>query len=72
VTFADGGAADFDTVVWATGFTTDHSWIDIQQAKDDQGRILHQRGRDTIPRPVHARPHLAAHPRLRATRLGRQ
>ena len=44
VTFADGSAADFDAVVWATGFTTDHSWIDIQQAKDDQGRILHQRG----------------------------
>ena len=44
VTFADGSAAEFDTVVWATGFAADHSWIDIQQAKDDQGRIVHQRG----------------------------
>jgi putative flavoprotein involved in K+ transport len=44
VTFADGSAADFDAVVWATGFTTDHSWIDVQQAKDDQGHILHERG----------------------------
>jgi putative flavoprotein involved in K+ transport len=44
VTFADGNAADFDAVVWATGFTTDHSWIDIHEAKDEQGRILHQRG----------------------------
>jgi putative flavoprotein involved in K+ transport len=44
VTFADGSAAEFDAVVWATGFTADYSWIDIRQAKDDQGRILHQRG----------------------------
>ena len=44
VTFADGSAADFDAVVWATGFAADHSWIDIQEAKDDQGRIVHQRG----------------------------
>ena len=29
-------------------------------------------GRDARARPVHARPHLAAHPRLRAARLGRQ
>ena len=44
VTFADGSAADFDAVVWATGFTIDHSWIDVPEAKDDQGHILHQRG----------------------------
>jgi putative flavoprotein involved in K+ transport len=44
VTFADGSAAEFDAVVWATGFTADHSWIDIHEAKDDQGNIRHQRG----------------------------
>ena len=44
VTFADGGSVDFDAVVWATGFAADHSWIDIQEAKDDQGHILHRRG----------------------------
>jgi putative flavoprotein involved in K+ transport len=44
VTFADGSAADFDAVVWATGFAADHSWIDIQEAKDDQGHIVHERG----------------------------
>src|SRR6266480_6577672 len=44
MTFADGSAAEFDAVVSATGFAADHSWIDIQQAKDDQGRILHTRG----------------------------
>ena len=49
VTFADGSAAEFDAVVWATGFTADHSWIDIPEAKDDQGRILHQRGVTPAP-----------------------
>jgi putative flavoprotein involved in K+ transport len=49
VTFADGTAADFDAVVWATGFTADHSWIDIPEAKDGQGHIVHQRGVTASP-----------------------
>ena len=44
VTFADGSAADFEAVVWATGFRADHSWIDIQEVKDGQGHIRHKRG----------------------------
>ena len=44
VTFADGAAAEFDAVVWATGFTTSHAWIDVPGVHDAQGRILHQRG----------------------------
>jgi putative flavoprotein involved in K+ transport len=49
VTFADGSAGEYDAVVWATGFTADHSWIDIPETKDDQGRILHQRGVTNSP-----------------------
>jgi putative flavoprotein involved in K+ transport len=44
VTFADGAAAEFDAVVWATGFTTSHAWIDAPGVHDAQGRIIHQRG----------------------------
>ena len=44
VTFADGVASEYDAVVWATGFTADHAWIDVPGVKDEQGRILHQRG----------------------------
>lgn len=44
VTFADGCVAEFDAVVWATGFTPDHSWIDVPGVKDEQGRLLQQRG----------------------------
>jgi putative flavoprotein involved in K+ transport len=44
VRFADGAAAEFDAVVWATGFTTDHSWVDVPGVHDQRGRILHKRG----------------------------
>jgi putative flavoprotein involved in K+ transport len=44
MTFADGAAADFDAVVWTTGFRLDHSWIDVPGAKDQGGRITHKRG----------------------------
>jgi len=49
VTFADGDATDVDAVVWATGFTTDHSWINVPSATDEQGRIRHTRGVTPAP-----------------------
>ena len=44
VRFRDGGTFDYDTVVWATGFTADHSWIDIPGVTDAQGRVRQSRG----------------------------
>ena len=41
VTFADGAAAEFDAVVWATGFTTSHAWIDVP-AYTTRRDILHR------------------------------
>jgi putative flavoprotein involved in K+ transport len=49
VTFADGSAAEFDAVVWATGFMADHSWIDISDAKDQRGHMRHTRGVTSSP-----------------------
>jgi putative flavoprotein involved in K+ transport len=49
VTFADGSAAEFSAVVWATGFKTDYSWIDVPGVKDENGRLLHQRGVTSSP-----------------------
>jgi putative flavoprotein involved in K+ transport len=49
VTFADGAAAEFDAVIWATGFVADHSWVDIPEVKDEQGRIQHSRGLTASP-----------------------
>jgi putative flavoprotein involved in K+ transport len=43
VTFDDGGSLDVRTVIWATGFELDHSWIDAP-IFDEDGRVVHQRG----------------------------
>jgi putative flavoprotein involved in K+ transport len=44
VTFDDGASQTFDAVVWATGYRTDHSWVDVPGAKDADGRLVHRRG----------------------------
>jgi putative flavoprotein involved in K+ transport len=44
VGFADGGTAAFDAVVWATGYTTNHSWIDVPEATDKHGQLMQKRG----------------------------
>jgi putative flavoprotein involved in K+ transport len=44
ITFADGESADYDGVVWATGFRIHHSWIEVPEVKDERGEIRHVRG----------------------------
>jgi putative flavoprotein involved in K+ transport len=44
VTFADGSTAEYDAVLWATGFTHDNTWIDIPGVTDEAGRIRQLRG----------------------------
>jgi putative flavoprotein involved in K+ transport len=44
VTFDDGGAGEYDTVVWATGFTHDNTWIDIPGVTNEAGRLRQCRG----------------------------
>jgi putative flavoprotein involved in K+ transport len=43
VSFADGSAVEADTVIWATGFRLDHSWIELP-VLDADGRPVHTRG----------------------------
>jgi putative flavoprotein involved in K+ transport len=43
VTFADGSSLDVRTVIWATGFELDHSWIDVP-IFDEDGHVVHRRG----------------------------
>jgi putative flavoprotein involved in K+ transport len=43
VRFVDGGAMEVGVVVWATGFRSDYSWIDIPGVVAD-GRVVHRRG----------------------------
>jgi putative flavoprotein involved in K+ transport len=44
VVFADGSRAEYDSVVWATGYRTDDSWIDVPDATDERGRLRQARG----------------------------
>ena len=44
VGFADGSRAEYDVVLWATGFATDDSWIDVPDATDERGRLRQARG----------------------------
>jgi putative flavoprotein involved in K+ transport len=41
--FSDDTTFDFASVIWATGFGLDHSWIDVP-VFGDTGEVLHQRG----------------------------
>jgi putative flavoprotein involved in K+ transport len=41
--FGDGTALDVRSVIWATGFRVDHSWIDIP-VFDESGRVVQRRG----------------------------
>jgi putative flavoprotein involved in K+ transport len=43
VSFSDGTSLDAGTVIWATGFRVDHSWVDVP-VFDDGGRLVHRRG----------------------------
>jgi putative flavoprotein involved in K+ transport len=44
VSFDDDSTADYEAIVWATGFRVDHSWIEVPEIKDEQGQIRHLRG----------------------------
>jgi putative flavoprotein involved in K+ transport len=44
VLFEDGSEQDVDAVVWATGYRSDFSWINIPGIKGASDRIVHRRG----------------------------
>jgi putative flavoprotein involved in K+ transport len=48
VRFTDGSGLDVGIVVWATGYRSDYSWIDIPGVVRD-GRVAHRRGVASLP-----------------------
>jgi putative flavoprotein involved in K+ transport len=44
-TFADGSSVQVDSVVWATGYRPDYSWIDAPSLTDSGGTPRHNGGR---------------------------
>jgi putative flavoprotein involved in K+ transport len=49
VSFADGSRAEYDSIVWTTGYRLDDSWIEIPDAKDERGRLRQSRGVTSSP-----------------------
>ena len=47
--FDDGSEQDIDAIVWATGYRSDFSWIDVPGVKDESGGIIHRRGVTDAP-----------------------
>ena len=43
VRFADASTLDVGIVIWATGYRSDYSWIDIPRVTRD-GKVVHRRG----------------------------
>src|SRR5918996_628551 len=43
-TFEGGDSTIVDAVLWATGYRTDHSWIELPDLKDERGLVKHERG----------------------------
>ncbi len=48
VSFSDGTELEAATVLWATGFRADHSWIDVP-VFDENGSVVHERGETESP-----------------------
>ena len=48
VRFADGSSGEVGVVVWATGYRSDHSWIDVPGVLR-AGRVVHDRGVTDVP-----------------------
>jgi putative flavoprotein involved in K+ transport len=47
-TFADGTSAEFDAVVWATGYRSDYSWLHVPGVVAD-GQVRHTGGVTDVP-----------------------
>jgi putative flavoprotein involved in K+ transport len=43
VRFTDGTSLDVSTVVWATGYRSDYSWVGVPGVVRD-GKVIHRRG----------------------------
>lgn len=46
--FIDGKHANYDTIIWATGYQNNYSWIKIDEVISLEGKPIHQRGLTSI------------------------
>ncbi|MFJ7309752.1 flavin-containing monooxygenase [Peribacillus frigoritolerans] len=49
VEFADQTKLKIKTIVWATGFISDYSWVEIPELFDYDGKVIQDRGISNVP-----------------------
>ncbi len=49
VTFANGGAAEVTSVIWAIGYRDDSAWVKVSEVKDAHGNFMQQQGVGPLP-----------------------
>ena len=69
VTFSDGTKLDVRAVIWATGFRSDHSWIDVPVFDEQRPRRAPAR-RHGVARPLLPRPAPGSTPEARRCSAG--
>ncbi|NMO97122.1 flavin-containing monooxygenase [Paenibacillus lemnae] len=47
-TFEDGTVDAFPNIIWATGFRSDYSWMQVPGILDAEGKPIHQRGASPV------------------------
>ncbi|MGG6447679.1 flavin-containing monooxygenase [Pseudobacillus badius] len=48
IQFQDQSMLELQNIIWATGFMSDYSWLDIKGALNDIGKPIHSRGKTEI------------------------
>jgi putative flavoprotein involved in K+ transport len=48
VTFAGGTASEISTVIWATGYHDDSTWVEIPEIIDNKGNFIQERGLTSV------------------------
>ncbi|MGB8955781.1 MAG: NAD(P)/FAD-dependent oxidoreductase [Tumebacillaceae bacterium] len=49
VTFADGTSCEVSNIIWSTGYQNDYSWLQVQGLFDQDGKLMHDRGKTPVP-----------------------
>lgn len=49
ITFENNTTIRVENIIWATGFYSDYSWIQIAGVLDEQGKPVHRRGVSSVP-----------------------
>ncbi|KAB7704371.1 SidA/IucD/PvdA family monooxygenase [Bacillus aerolatus] len=47
--FKDKSILEAQNIIWATGFISDYSWLDIEGVLNDIGKPIHNRGKTSVP-----------------------